>query len=248
MVPLGRQRRAAVAAASADGFGAANAIRLTRIVVQLVAAGAIVVRALPVRRCGLWSNRGFATSCSMALKATIFKASLQIADMDRSVYADHNLTLARHPSETDERMMMRLLAFGLNARADGDEGQLEFGKGLSDTDEPDLWHRDLTGRIVHWVEVGQPDDRRLLRAGGRAERVSVYSYSASTPIWWSGIVNKVSRAPNLEVWQVPAAQSQALAALARRTMQLQLTVQDGTAWLGDGTQSVEVTPERLNAR
>ena len=85
----------------------------------------------------------------MALKATIFKARLSLADMDRGLYADHALTLARHPSETDERMLMRVLAFALNVPADDRDGMLEFGKGLSDTDEPDLWHRDLTGRIRH---------------------------------------------------------------------------------------------------
>ncbi len=116
----------------------------------------------------------------MAIKATIFKAALQIADMDRSLYADHQLTLARHPSETDERMMIRLLAFALNVPADNHQGALEFGKGLSDTDEPDLWQKDLTGQVVHWIDVGQPDDKRLIRASGRAERVTAYSYSAST--------------------------------------------------------------------
>lgn len=181
----------------------------------------------------------------MALKATIFKARVQLADMDRGLYADHALTLARHPSETDERMLMRVLAFALNVPADDRDGTLEFGKGLSDTDEPDLWHRDLTGRIRHWVEVGQPDEKRLLRAAGRADQVTVYAYAASAPIWWSGIANKVARASNVHVWQVDAAQSQALAALAQRTMQLQVSVQDGTAWVGDGERSVEITPHRL---
>src|SRR5678816_1520267 len=107
----------------------------------------------------------------MALKATIFKAELSIADVDRGYYADHALTIARHPSETDGRMMVRLLAFALNAHE-----RLEFGKGLSDTDEPDLWQKSLTGAIEHWIEVGQPDDKRLLRACGRADRVTVYAY------------------------------------------------------------------------
>jgi uncharacterized protein YaeQ len=184
----------------------------------------------------------------MALKATIFKARVQLADMDRGIYADHALTLARHPSETDERMMVRVLAFALNVPADDHQGTLEMGKGLSDVDEPELWHRDLTGRIRHWLEMGQPDDKRLLRAAGRADKVSVYAYAASTPIWWNGIANKISRASNIEVWQIDATQSQALAALAQRTMQLQVTVQDGTAWVGDGATSVEVTPVRLNPR
>ena len=181
----------------------------------------------------------------MALKATIFKARVQLADMDRGLYADHALTLARHPSETDERLLMRVLAFALNVPADDRDGTLEFGKGLSDTDEPDLWHRDLTGRIRHWIEVGQPDEKRLLRAAGRADQVTVYAYAASTPIWWSGIANRIARAANVHVWQVDAAQSQALAALAQRTMHLQVSVQDGTTWVGDGERSVEITPRRL---
>ena len=181
----------------------------------------------------------------MALKAIIYKANLQIADMDRNVYVDHAVTIARHPSETDERMMVRLLALALNLPADTDHGTLELAKDLWETDEPALWHKDLTGQIVHWVDVGQPDDKRLLKASGRADRVSVYSYSASTPIWWAGIATKVTRAANLDVWQVPADQSQALAELAQRTMQLQVTVQDGTVWVGDGARSVDLTPLRL---
>ena len=109
----------------------------------------------------------------MALKATIFKATLQLADMDRGLYVDHAVTLARHPSETDERMMVRLLAYALHAPADTRDGALEFAKGLWDSDEPELWQKDLTGQIVHWIDIGQPDERRLLRASGRAARVTV---------------------------------------------------------------------------
>lgn len=181
----------------------------------------------------------------MALKATIYKAALQIADMDRAVYADHTLTLALHPSETEERLMARLLAFVLQAPASGDDGALQFARGISDTDEPDLWRHDLSGVLRHWVEVGQPDDRRLAKACGRADRVAIYAYASSTPVWWAGLQNKVSRLSNLEIWQIPAAQSQALAGLAQRSMQLQFTVQDGHVWVGDGAGSVEVEPVRL---
>ena len=181
----------------------------------------------------------------MALKATIFKASLQIADMDRAVYADHSVTIARHPSETDERMMIRLLALALNVPLDTKQGMLEFGKGLWDTDEPDLWHKDLTGQIVHWIEIGQPDDKRLMKACGRAERVSVLSFTASTPIWWSGIRPKLTRARNLQAWAIDVEASQALARLAQRSMQLQVTVQDGGVWIGNGTDTVELAPQRL---
>lgn len=181
----------------------------------------------------------------MALKATIHKANLQIADMERGLYVDHAVTVARHPSETDERMMVRLLALALHLAPDDQRGQLELAKSLWDTDEPDLWHKDLTGQIVHWIDVGQPDDKRLLKACGRADRVTVVSYSASTPIWWSGIEGKLVRARNLEVWRMPHEQSAELARLAQRGMQLQVTVQDGTVWVGDGGRSVEIQPQAL---
>lgn len=184
----------------------------------------------------------------MALKAIIHKATLQIADMDRSLYVDHAVTIARHPSETDERMMIRLLALALNLPSDTDHGSLELAKDLWDVDEPALWHKDLTGRIVHWIDIGQPDDKRLLRASSRADRVSVYSFASSTPIWWSGIAGKISRAANIEAWSIEPAQSQALAGLAARGMQLQLSVQDGSGWWSDGSSSVEITPQRLNPR
>ena len=141
----------------------------------------------------------------MALKATICKASLQVADVDRNYYAEHALTVARHPSETDERMMARLLAFALNAHE-----RLTFCKGLSDTDEPDLWQKDLTGAIEHWIEVGQPDDKRLLRACGRAEKVTVYAYGNRAELWWQPLAEKLDRAKNLAVWRVPVSAVQAL--------------------------------------
>jgi uncharacterized protein YaeQ len=114
-----------------------------------------------------------------------------------------------------------------------------------DADEPSLWQKDFTGRIIHWIEVGQPDEKRLLRATARVDRVSVYSFSSSTPTWWKGIENKLTRARNLTVWQIPSEQSESLATLAQRSMELQVTIQDGGIWIGDGTRSIEVTPVRL---
>lgn len=181
----------------------------------------------------------------MALKSTIYKAAVQVADMDRNVYATHHLTLALHPSETEERLMVRVLAHAL--LADGGDGAdaLQAARGLSDADEPDLWQHDLSGQLLQWVEVGQPDDRRLAKACGRAARVSVFAYASSVPVWWAGLRGKVTRLANLSVWQLPPAQSQALAALAQRSMQLQVTVQDGLVWVADAAQSIEVQPHRL---
>ena len=171
----------------------------------------------------------------MALKATIFKAALQIADMDRGYYADHVLTIARHPSETDERMMLRVLAFALHAGPG-----LAFGKGLSTDDEPDLWVRDLTGAIRLWIDVGQPDEKLVRRACGRADEVVIYTYGRGADLWWSRCRAALERSQNLRVMSVPPAASQALAKLAQRSMQLQGTIQDGHAWLGDKDTAVEV--------
>jgi uncharacterized protein YaeQ len=185
----------------------------------------------------------------MALKSTIFKATLAVADIDHGYYADHALTLARHPSETDERMMIRLAALALNAHklqsvCDGD-GTLAFGAGLSNPDEPDVWLRDFTGEAKLWIEVGQPEDKPVIKACGKADEVIVYCFSQAAEIWWRGIENKLTRAQNLSVYRVPAAASQALAALAQRSMQLQATIQEGALMLGDGTHSIDIEPLRL---
>ncbi|RZL10026.1 MAG: YaeQ family protein [Rubrivivax sp.] len=181
----------------------------------------------------------------MALKATIHKVQLQLADMDRHVYADPAMTIARHPSETDERMMIRVLAMAMGWPADTNQGTLEIAKDMWEPDEPALWHKNYTGDILHWVEVGQPDDKRLMKACGRADRVTVWAFQSSTPVWWTTIANKLTRASKLTVWQVPTEQSQALAALAQRSMVLQVSVQDGSIWISEGEQSVEITPVKL---
>ena len=135
--------------------------------------------------------------------------------MDRNVYGDHALTVPLQPSETEERLMVRLLAFALNVPADDHQGALQLARGMADADEPDLWQKDLTDQLLHWIEVGQPtDERRLAKACGRARRVTLYCYSHSAHIWYAGIANKITRLRNLEIWQLPFDQSQALAALA----------------------------------
>jgi uncharacterized protein YaeQ len=174
----------------------------------------------------------------MALKATVFKAELNVADMDRDHYQSHSLTLARHPSETDERMMVRLLAFALNA-----DEQLQFTKGLSTDEEPDLWQKNLQGDIELWIEVGLPDERRIRKASNRADRVIVYAYGARTaPVWWQNIQNDLSRFDNLTVIYLSPEDTAALAGMARRTMILQATIQDGSVWFGDEHQTLTITP------
>lgn len=178
----------------------------------------------------------------MALKATIYKADLQISDMDRHYYADHALTIARHPSETDERMMVRLLMYALHAQ----EG-IAFTKGLFDVDEPEVWVKDLTGEIRLWIEIGQPDETRLRKACSRAEQVVSVCYSSSCEVWWKQIENKLARLDNLVVLRLSSGTSQALAAMAERTMQLQCLVQDGEAWISTDAARVQVELKLLKA-
>ena len=177
----------------------------------------------------------------MALKATVFKASVQISDTDRNYYQTHALTIARHPSETDERMMVRLLAFALNAHE-----RLTFGKGLSTDDEPDLWRKDLTGAVEQWIDVGQPDEKRLRKACGRANDVVVYSYGGSAAAMWRDSVrDTAARCRNLAIIAVPLAASQAMAKLADRAMTLTYTIQDGDVWIANEKETVHVKPERM---
>lgn len=172
----------------------------------------------------------------MALRATIFKLELHIADMDRGYYESHVLTLARHPSETDERMMLRVLAFACYA----EEG-LAFTRGLSTTDEPSLWQKDLTGAILNWIELGHPDERRILQASGKSDKVVVFCYGGhASQVWWQGVQQGLARVRNLSVLAISPASVQALARLAQRAMTLHITLQEGSALVVSGTESVSV--------
>ena len=175
----------------------------------------------------------------VALKSTVYKADLHIADMDRQYYQQHSLTLARHPSETEERLMVRLLAFALYATE-----RLEFGQGLSTDDEPDLWLKDLTGAIELWIDVGLPDERQIRKACGRAARVVLLTYGGrSAELWWEQNRSKLERQQNLSVIDLP--HTEALAGLAARGMQVSCNVQDGQLWFSSEAGSVEITPRPL---
>ena len=184
----------------------------------------------------------------MAIKSTIFKAHLQIADIDHGYYADHALTLARHPSETDERMMVRLVALAIHAHELNDtcsgDGTLAFGAGLSDPEDPDVSLTDFTGRKRIWIEVGQPEDKPLSKACSKADAVAVYCFHHAAEVWWKGIANKLTRMDKLQVWRIPTDAAQALIPMAERSMQLQATVQEGALTLSSSQGSVVLEPER----
>lgn len=177
----------------------------------------------------------------MALKSTVFKAELEVSDLDRHHYQSYSLTLARHPSETDERLMVRLLAFALFAAED-----LAFGRGLSAEDEPALWEVDPGGTIRRWIDVGLPDERDLRRACGRADAVTVLVYGGrAAEVWWQQNESRLRALDKLSVLVLDAADSAALAALAGRSMRLNCTIQDGRVWLADAAATLEFEPKWL---
>ncbi|GAB1235454.1 YaeQ family protein [Ferrigenium sp. UT5] len=177
----------------------------------------------------------------MAIKATVCKAHLQIANMERHYYQDHALTLARHPSETDERMLVRLLAFALHANE-----YLEFGQGMTADDEADVWQKDLTGAIELWIDVGLPDEKLIRKACGRAGQVVVYCYGGRVAeMWFAQNRSLLERQKNLSIVNLPPDSTRDLAKLAQRSMKLQCTIQDGQVWVSDGVTSVEIERQKL---
>jgi uncharacterized protein YaeQ len=181
----------------------------------------------------------------MALKATIHKAQLGIADIDRGYYAEHALTLARHPSETDERLMVRLLAFMLFASP-----QLEFGRGLCAPEEPDLSELQLDGRSVRWIKVGLPDARAVKRGGSSEGEVIVLAYGdQARRTWWPREGPDLMKLPRLRVLALEPTETQALSAACTRNMRWQCTVQEGELLLvaehASPSFSLSLRPETL---
>jgi len=175
----------------------------------------------------------------MALRSTVYRADLSVSDLDREVYAQHALTLARHPSETEERLMVRLLAFALYA-----SDALAFGRGLSTEDEPDLWQRDPTGVIDLWIDVGLPDEKDVRKACGRATQVVVLAYGARrVDAWWQENAPAFARQTNLSVITLAAEETEALQSLAAKSMQLSCTIQEGHVWLAGESAGIELDPE-----
>jgi uncharacterized protein YaeQ len=174
----------------------------------------------------------------MAPNATVYKLELQVSDMDRHYYASHNLTLAQHPSETDLRLMARLIAFALFA-----EERLEFGRGLSNDEDPDIWLRDYTGDIELWIDMGQPDESRIKKACGRARQAVVFGYNGNAfDIWWGKNENAMGRFKNLTVVSISTEELEAASALLQRGMRLTAMIQDGELQLMSDSENVSIRP------
>jgi uncharacterized protein YaeQ len=176
----------------------------------------------------------------MAQKATIYKVELSVSDMDRHYYETHKLTVAKHPSETDERLMVRLVAFALNAHE-----QLEMTKGLSTDDEPDIWQKSLSDELDLWVALGLPSEKVVRQSCGKAGKVIVYSYGGRTAeMWWDKIKNSTTRFDNLSVFNLTEQATRELADLAGRSMKIQVNIQEGDVMLSVDDNIVYVTPDQ----
>ncbi len=178
----------------------------------------------------------------MATKSTIIKVKLEIADMDRHYYQDHHLTLARHPSETDQRLMARIVAFALNA-----SDSLSFSSSLSsEDDEPELSDKSLTGEINLWVAFGTPDEKWLRKASNRAREVQVFAYGThSVPVWWRQNEKALTRYHNLTIWELPEDELARMAQLVDRGMKLQCNISEGQIWVMNNTDSFTLEPRLL---
>ena len=178
---------------------------------------------------------------TMAQNATIYKVELSVSDMDRHYYEAHKLTVAKHPSETDERLMVRIVAFALNAHE-----HLEMTKGLSTDDEPDIWQKSLSGELDLWVALGLPSEKIVRQSCGKAKEVIVYCYGGRTAeVWWEKIKNSTTRFDNLQVINFSEKETSELGQLASRSMKLQVNIQDGDVMVSVGNSIVYVTPVKL---
>lgn len=177
----------------------------------------------------------------MALKATIFKADVSISDMDRNYYHEHNLTIARHPSENDQRMMLRIIAFILNANE-----KLEFTKGLSEVEEPDLWQKSFSDEIEVWIELGLPSEQRVKKGCNQSQEMIIYSYQDNSfDEWWKKEQHKLCQKGNLSIWTLPESLADELSQMTERNMQIQATVQDGQLWLTINNNPIEVNYQKM---
>lgn len=172
----------------------------------------------------------------MAEKATIYKATITLADMDRNVFGDYNLTVALHPSETVERMMVRILAFCYCAAEN-----LTFTKGLSSMEEPDLWLKHDNGTILQWIEVGQPAPERLKKASGQAQAVRVFSYGRGMDVWWKTNSAAIRALPKVSIHSFAADELQQLCALADKTMKFSVTITETIAYVSSATENLTIS-------
>jgi len=176
----------------------------------------------------------------MALKASIYKVNIELANMDQHYYDSLQLTIARHPSETEQRLMVRIVSFILNAHPN-----LKFGKGISNEDEAAIWQINYSGEIELWIELGQIEEKRLKKACNKAKEVKLYCYGSSTEIWWSETKKVLNKFDSLTVEKFNQSTINSLIKLISKTMEFQCSIEDGQLWLTSGNETILIETEKL---
>lgn len=171
----------------------------------------------------------------MAKGSRIYKVKLFISDIDRNCYEQLELTVAQHPSESDERLLARLLAFGLEY-----ESGLAFGGGVSSTDQAPIWLRNDYEEVQHWIEIGQPDPDRLAKLNKRQPRLTLYTYGANAHRWWHQHSPNLSKLQRLKAVQLDYDALQTLVSAMTSGFELQLNRQDEVLYLGLNDQQAEM--------
>ncbi len=172
----------------------------------------------------------------MALNATIYKFTIALSDLNRNLYESFALTVAQHPSETHERMLARIIAYCCHYSSD-----LEFTKGLSTPETPDIWQKSLDGQILQWIELGEPAFDKVKKATRQAQSVKVYSYSGKSDVWW-GLEQNKWKSLRLQVIQLPWAVLVDMTKSIERTMSLAVTLSEGSIYVDTGTHHFELEP------
>lgn len=176
----------------------------------------------------------------MALQATPYKVELNLSDIDRGVYDTLRFTVARHPSETEVRLATRLIAYALWY-----DEQLAFGRGLSDVDEPALWEKSLDDRVLHWIEVGQPDAERITWCSRRAEKISLLAYG-NLRVWQGKVLDSVRNLKNINVAALGQEALEALAGELPRSISWSVMISDGELFVSDERGQHEIPLEWLH--
>jgi len=171
----------------------------------------------------------------MAIGASIYKVNLNLSNFNTHYYHDFNLTMAKHPSENEARMMFRLAAFCYCAHED-----LEFTKGLSTQDEPELWQKDLTGDILHWIELGQPDEKRIKQAAGKSRKVSIFTTNPNSALEWESKIKKKVSSDKVNIYHLDVTDNGPIDRFVEKSMILSCTLEDNLMHLSNDRERIGI--------
>ena len=171
----------------------------------------------------------------MALKSSVYKANVSLANLNTHYYEDIVLTMALHPSETEERLMYRLLAFLYSAHE-----RLEVTVGLDNPDLPDIWQKNYTGDIEHWIDIGYPDEKKIKKAIGRSDLVSIFNYNSFKAKVWFGKNKSLLENKKVQVFHLEEEIQGSLETLVQRSMALNCMIEDNHIFLSNDSERIQI--------